>query len=158
MLRCKILRLYHPVLLRCIIFASMREELKGPKVENVKMVVVPETNEEGAVQHYVYLLNLREDIMEGIIITSRGYGMNVETGETVKTSTLRHSLEVLLPNEAAKIEPIMEEVFGLTNEYHVSFWADDVMYDKKFIFLPETINEKNYREIPKLGGMGVMVG
>jgi len=136
----------------------MREELKGPKVENVKMVVVPETSEEGGIQHYVYLLNLREDIMEGIIITSKGYGQNVETGESVKTSVLRHCLEVLLPNEAAKIEPIMEEVFGLTNEYWVSFWADDVMYDKKFIFLPETISEKNYVEVPKLGGKGVMVG
>ncbi|MCC6700160.1 MAG: hypothetical protein IT221_01455 [Fluviicola sp.] len=136
----------------------MREELKGPVVENVRIVVVPEKNEEGAIQHYVYLLNLRDDIMEGIIITSKGYGENVETGEKVKTSTLRHSLEVLLPNEAAKIEPIMEEVFGLTNEYWVSFWADDVMYDKKFLFLPETINEKNYIEIPKLGGKGIMVG
>ena len=136
----------------------MREELMGPKVENVRMVVIPEKNEENAIQHYVYLLNLRDDIMEGIIITSKGYGENVTTGETVKTSTLRHSLEVLLPNEAAKIEPIMEEVFGLTNEYWVSFWADDVMYDKKFIFLPETISEKNYREIPEMGKSGVMVG
>ncbi|MDH4473426.1 MAG: hypothetical protein QE487_12535 [Fluviicola sp.] len=136
----------------------MREELKGPKVENVRVVVMPEKNPEGGIQHYVYLLNLREDIMEGIIITSKGYGTNVETGESVKTSTLRHSLEVLLPDEAAKIEPIMVEVFGLTNEYWVSFWAEDVMYDKKFIFLPETINEKNYIEIPKLGLKGVMVG
>lgn len=136
----------------------MREELKGPVVENVRVVVVPETNEEGGIQHYVYLLNLRDDIMEGIIITSRGYGMNVETEEKISTSTLRHSLEVLLPDEAAKIEPIMEEVFGLTNEYWVSFWADDVMYDKKFIFLPETINEKNMTEIPKLGRKGIIVG
>lgn len=136
----------------------MREELKGPVVENVKVVVVPETNEEGGTQHYVYLLNLRDDIMEGIIITSRGYGIDLKTEEKISTSTLRHSLEVLLPNEAAKIEPIMEEVFGLTNEYWVSFWVEDVMYDKKFIFLPETINEKNMTEIPKLGGKGIMVG
>lgn len=136
----------------------MREELKGPKVENVKMVVVPEENEEGGIQHYVYLLSLRDDIMEGIIITSKGYGINVNTGETVKTSTLRHSLEVLLPNEAAKIEPIMEDLFGLTNEYWISFWADDVMYDKKFIFLPESINEKNYADIPEMGLKGIVVG
>ena len=136
----------------------MRDELKGPVVENVRMVVVPEINEEGATQHYVYLLNLREDIMEGIIITSRGYGVDALSGEKIQTSMLRHCLEVLLPNEAAKIEPIMEEVFGLTNEYWVSFWAEDVMYDKKFIFLPETINEKNLTDIPKLGGKGIMVG
>lgn len=136
----------------------MREELKSPLAENVKMVVVPETNEEGGIQHYVYLLNLQAEIMEGIIVASKGYGEDVNTGEKIKTSTLRHSLEVLLPNEAAKIEPIMEEVFGLTNEYWVSFWIEDVLYDKKFIFLPETISEKNFIEIPKLGGKGIMVG
>lgn len=136
----------------------MREELKGPKVENVKVVAVPETNEEGGTQYYIYLINLRDDIMEGIIITSRGYGHNVNTGEEIKTSMLRHSLEVLLPNEAAKIEPIMEEVFGLTNEYWVSFWADDIMYDKKFIFLPETIKDENLQDVPKMGGKGIIVG
>lgn len=124
----------------------------------MRVVAVPETNEEGGTQYYIYLLNLRDDIMEGIIITSRGYGHNVNTGEEVKTSLLRHTLEVLLPNEAAKLEPIMEEVFGLTNEYWVSFWADNVMYDKKFIFLPETIKEENLQDVPKLGGKGIIVG
>ncbi len=136
----------------------MREELKSPKAENVKMIVAPEINEDGETQHYVYLLNLRDDIMEGIIVTSNGYGEDVNTGEKVKTSTLRHSLEVLLPDEAAKIEPIMEEVFGLTNEYLVSFWIEDVLYDKKFIFLPETISEKNYIEVPKFGKKGILIG
>jgi hypothetical protein len=92
----------------------MREELLGPKVENVAVAVVEEVSESNDVFYNVYLLNLRDDIMEGIIITSNGYGENVTTSERVKTSTLRHSLEVLLPNEAAKIEPIMEEVFGLS--------------------------------------------
>ena len=57
-----------------------------------------------------------------------------------------------------KIEPIMEEVFGLTNEYLVSFWIDEVLYDKKFIFLPETIQEKNYIEVPKFGRKGIVIG
>ena len=135
----------------------MREELMGPKVENVAVAVVPEVNEENATEHYVYLLNYRDDIMEGIIITSVGYGENANTGEKVKTSTLRHCIEVLLPDEAAKIEPIMEDVFGLSNEYWVSFWVNDVMYDKKFIFLPETIQEKNYQTIPKLNKKGIMI-
>jgi hypothetical protein len=51
----------------------------------------------------------------------------------------------------------LEAVFGLTNEYMLSFWVNDVMYDKKFIFLPETIQEKNMRLIPQLGVKGVMI-
>lgn len=135
----------------------MREELLGPKVENVGVAVVQEINEDNEIMYYVYLLNLRDDIMEGIIICSTGYGENANTGEKVKTSTLRHSLEVLLPNEAAKIEPIMEDVFGLANEYWVSFWVNDVMYDKKFVFLPETISPDKMKLIPLLGVKGVMI-
>jgi hypothetical protein len=135
----------------------MREELKGPEVKNVGLAVVRHFDKENNALYNVYLINLREDIMEGIIVTSIGYGHNVESGEQVKTSMLRHTIEVLLPDEAAKIEPIMEEVFGLSNEYWVSFWINDVMYDKKFVFLAESITEENMKKIPALGKEGVMI-
>ncbi len=135
----------------------MREELLGPKVEGVAFAVVQQLNEENEKVYNVFLLNLREDIMEGIIVTSRGYGENVATGETTRTSVLRHSLEVLLPNEVAKIEPIIEEVFGLSNEFWVSFWVDGVLYDKKFVFLAESISEENMKMIPLIGEIGVMI-
>lgn len=135
----------------------MREELQGPKVENIAVAVVQQLNEEKEKIYDVYLLNLREDIIEGVIVTSKGYGLIQDTGEKLKTSTLRHSLEVLLPNEAARIEPIMEDVFGLANEYWVSFWIDSVMYDKKFVFVPESISEANMKTIPLLGNKGVMI-
>jgi hypothetical protein len=126
-------------------------------VENVGVAVVQLLNEENLPEYCVYLLNFREDIIEGIIITSTGFGENVNTGEKIKTSTLRHCIELLLPNEAAKIEPIMEDVFGISNEYWVSFWINDVMYDKKFVFPPETICEKNLKPIKQLGARGIMI-
>lgn len=135
----------------------MREGLLGPKVENVAIAIVEETNEFDEKVFYAYLLNLRDDIMEGIIVTSTGYGENASTGERVKTSVLRHSLEVLLPNEAAKIEPIMEDVLGLANEFWVSFWVNDDMYDKKFVFLPETISAEKMKVLPILGHKGIMI-
>jgi hypothetical protein len=118
---------------------------------------VEQLNEDNEKVYNVYLLNLRDDIMEGIIVTSQGYGTNVNTGETVRTSKLRHSLELLLPNEAAKIEPIIEEVFGLSNEYWVSFWVNDVLYDKKFVFLAESIAPQNMKLLPIIGEKGVMI-
>lgn len=135
----------------------MREELMSPKVEGVAVAIVQEKGEDEAIIYNTYLLNLKEEIMEGIIITSRGYGENVTTGERVKTSTLRHCIEVLMPNEAARIEPIIEEVFALNNEYWVSFWIEGNLYDKKFIFLPESIQEKNLKTIPVLGAKGVII-
>ncbi|MEE3145009.1 MAG: hypothetical protein VX280_02440 [Bacteroidota bacterium] len=134
----------------------MKDELKGPKVEKVSVAIV-EMMVENEKSYYAYLLNLREDIMEGIIISSTGYGQNTKTGDRIKTSTLRHSIEVLLPNEAARIEPIMPEVFGLSNEYWVSFWVNEVMYDKRFVFPAESISEKNMQMIEILGQKGVII-
>ncbi|MCO4814041.1 MAG: hypothetical protein KC454_04975 [Flavobacteriales bacterium] len=135
----------------------MRKELEGPKVENIGVAIVEQMNELKVKIYNVYLLNLSEDIIEGIMITSKGYGENLKTGEKIKTSTLRHSLEILLPNEAAKIEPIMENVFGLANEFWVSYWSNEVMFDKKFIFVPESISPENMKNIPVLGDKGVMI-
>ena len=135
----------------------MREELQGPKVENIGVAVVQTTNELNEKLYAVYLLNLGEEIIDEILITSTGYGVNVHTGEKTKTSTLRHKIDLMMPNEGAKIEPIMEEVFGLSNEYWVSYWSHDKMYDKKFIFLPETISEENMKIIPVLGDKGVLI-
>lgn len=134
----------------------MKDELKGPKVENVSVAIV-EVLVENEKVYYAYLLNLREDIMEGIIVSTTGYGENAQTGQKIKTSTLRHCIELLLPNEAAKIEPIMPEVFGLSNEYWVSFWVNDVMYDKRFVFPAESICSENMKMIKTLGRKGVII-
>ena len=95
--------------------------------------------------------------MEGIIVTSSGYGENPSTGEQIKTSTLRKGIELMLPNEAARIEPIMPELFPLTNEFWVSFWVNDVMYDKRFIFVPGSINDEAFKLIDILGYKGVVL-
>lgn len=135
----------------------MREELKGPKVENVSVALVEIPLENNEKEYIVYLLNLRDDIIEGIIVASTGYGVNPTTGEEVKTSTLRRGIELMLPNEAARIEPIMPELFHLTNEYWVSFWIDDVMYDKRFMFLPGSINQEDFKMIDLLGLKGILL-
>ena len=135
----------------------MKEGILGPKVENVGIAIVQEVLESGDKGYAVYLLNYRDDIIEGIIITSKGYGAHPTSGEQVKTSSLRHGVELLLPNEGARLEPIMEEMFGLTNEFHVSFWINELMYDKKYIFLPDTVSEENMIEIPYLDKKGVLI-
>ncbi len=133
----------------------MKEEIKGPIVEKVSVAIVLE--EDNSDIYNVYLINFRDDIMEGIIITSVGYGEHAVTGEKIETSTLRHSLEVLLPNEAAKIEAIMPEVFSLYNEYWVSFWVNDDLFDKRFVFNAETIIKSQLKELAFFGKKGVIL-
>jgi hypothetical protein len=88
-------------------------------------------------------------------VSSKGYG-EVE-GEQVKTSVLRHFFDEIPAGSFQKIEAIIEDVFKLSNEYWVSFYIGDLIHDKKFIFLPETINEENFTSIPLLGKRGVMI-
>ena len=135
----------------------MKEELLGPKVENVGVAVIQSINEDNEKEYTVYLISLRDDIMEGIIVASTGYGENTVTGEKIKTSTLRHGIEVLLPNEIAKIEPIMPDIFGLANEYWVSFWVEDVLYDKRFVFPAESLIEENFKYLEAFKRKGVLL-
>ena len=135
----------------------MRNELKGPEVKNIGVAVVQELSENSEKIYNVYLLNLGEEIIDEVLITSRGYGENRATGEKIKTSVLRHKVDLLMPNEVAKVEPIMEDVFGLANEFWVSYYCHHLMYDKKFVFLPETLVEKNMKLIPEIGSKGVMI-
>lgn len=136
----------------------MKEHIKIPKVENVAVAVVKELNPEKTAEVYnVYLLNLKPTPILNALVSSKGYGENTTTGETVRTSVLRHYLGDIQPNSFVKIEPIMEEVFGLSNEYWVSFYENNEILDKKFIFLAESITEENMKTVPLIQKKGVMI-
>jgi len=136
----------------------MRKDIKVPKVKDIAVAVVQELNEEKTENIYnVYFINLTDSVVENLLVTSKGYGENKSTGEQIKTSVLRHNLGVLRPDSFTKIEPIMEDMFPLNNEYWVSFFIDDTMFDKKFIFLAETIQEANFVNIPVINKKGVLI-
>ena len=127
----------------------MRKDIEIPVVEDVSVTVVKEMNEEKTSEVYnVYILNLKKKPIENVLVSSRGYGENKVTGEHIKTSTLRHFIGDMDGRTFEKIEPIMEEVFGINNEYWVSFLFGGKMYDKKFIFLTETIIDSNMVTVP----------
>ena len=133
----------------------MKRDIEHPKVEGVAMAIVPEPDEDGASAWYVYLINRKDVQLTNVLISSQGYGQVNE--EQVKTSELRHYLEKLEPLSFARIERIMEDVFALNNQYWLSFYVDRTIYDKKYIFLPESINEDNFTELPLMGKRGVMI-
>ena len=133
----------------------MKKDIVPPVVEDIAVAVVKEENELAEAVWNVYLVNLKKQDIEGVLVSSQGYGVYNE--EDVKTSTLRHFLDVVPAKSFSKIEPIVENVFGLNNEYWVSFYINKVMYDKKYIFLPETIKEEYFVMIPVLNKKGVMI-
>ena len=133
----------------------MKKDIEHPEVEDIAVAVVKQTNELGEEDWYAYFLNLKNVMVHHVLVTSRGYGML--DNEEIKTSTLRHFLEDVPPMSAMKIELLMDNVFGLSNEYWVSFYIGKTIYDKKYIFLPESIIEDNFTHIPVLETQGVMI-
>ena len=128
-------------------------ELLKPAV-GIAVAIVPDS-EEFLDDWNVYLLNLRDDTIRNVLITTNGYGQIAE--KSYQTSTIRYFFDEIPPGTYAKIEPIVEEVFGLNNEYWVSFSVGNEMQDKRFVFLPETIQAQNFSSIPLINKKGVMI-
>lgn len=133
----------------------MKKDIQIPEVENVFMSVVREKNEEGEPIWNVYLINHKDVELNNVFVSSKGY--NKDLAEKKKTSTLRHFFKNIPAKQAIKVEPIIEDVFGLHNEYFVSFYIDELLYDKKYIFLAESIKEENFTKVPVLSKEGVLI-
>lgn len=127
----------------------MKKDIQFPRVDNVFITIVEENGSWRA-----YLLNRRPEKLKNVMITSKGYGE--ADGEKQNTSILRHVIPEVDAGEYAMIEPITEEVFHLNNEYWVSFFVDDQIYDKKYIFVPDSIREENLSFIEELNARGVL--
>ena len=134
----------------------MKKDLPENIVENVSIAVVMESATPESKNWNVYLVNLKDEAIETVLVSSKGYGE--KNGEAVKTSILRHSIGNVAARDFAMIEMIDEQVFGLTNEYWLSYYVKGQIYDKKFIFVPESIVESNLIRVPVLNKPGVMIG
>ena len=133
----------------------MKADLPNNIVEDVAIAVVL-MNETPEVKNWtVYVINLKNEPITNVLITSKGYGE--KDGKNVKTSLLRHFIGDLTAQSYAGVEAIDTQVFGLTNEYWLSYYIDKEIFDKKFIFLPESIVEGNMIRIPILNKPGVMI-
>jgi|GEM_PF-549185 len=121
----------------------MIKDIEIPKVENVHIVAIYEWNEEFTSQQWVvYLINNRSDTISMAMVMSRG------KSDDRRTSTLRHSLGDLEPQTSHKVELITEDVLGFTNEYLITFFAENKLYERRFVFNPNAISEENTTDVP----------
>jgi hypothetical protein len=132
----------------------MKKDIEIPEVKNVTLAVVREKNLLNQNEWKVILLNNNEFDLENTLVASRGYGE--KNGEEQRTSTLRHFLQTVPANGSIVVEPIDPNVFHLNNEYWVSYYNGSQIYDKRFVFVPDTICEANLVFIEKLQKVGVL--
>lgn len=134
----------------------MIKDIDEPKVQNIGVAAVPESEGDGMeTQWYVYLLNFSDIAIENVIVVSRGYD-NIGA-EKRETSQLRHHLEMLPAQSFVKIEPIMEELFGFTNQYWVSFFLGGGLFDKKYVFPAGAITENHLTQVTLMNRKGVLI-
>jgi hypothetical protein len=132
----------------------MIKDIKKPEVKNVTLAVVREKNILQQIEWKVYLINNNAEAIENTLVASTGYGE--KNGETQRTSTLRHFLQTVPPKGTTLIEPIDTNVFHLNNEYWVSYYIGQEIYDKRFVFVPDSIREENLIFIKELNAEGVL--
>lgn len=132
----------------------MIKDIIVPEVKNVTLAVARKPGEESVREWRVYLINNNEFPLENTLVASKGYGE--KDGEKQNTSILRHFLETVPPHSTALIEPIDPAVFHLNNEYWVSYYIGSQIYDKRFVFVPDTICEANMSFIRELEMEGVL--
>lgn len=132
----------------------MIKDIEIPKVEDIGVAVIKDEKNEEDIWN-VYIINYKNVPIDNVLISSKGYGVINEKKKT--TSTLRHYFEQIKERSFQLIEPISAEVFGLNNEYFVTFYIDKMIHDKKFIFVPEAIQKDHFTTIHIIEKQGVLI-
>ena len=131
----------------------MKKDIEILNVENVFIAIVNEYNSDFKCNEWnAYIINNKETTLEMVLIVSRGYDAEFKK----ETSVMRRKIEQLPAKSFAKIELLQDDVLALTNTFAVSFFENNKMFDKTFVFEKGTVTTKNVVKIPLLNKVGVI--
>ncbi|MEM0517490.1 hypothetical protein [Aequorivita flava] len=129
----------------------MQKDIVIPQAENIYIVAKNEWDESiSAALWNVYFINNREEKVDTVLVLSRGNNADK------KTTTLRRNLGNVAPKSAIKIEFISDEVLAFTNEYLVTFFAENLLLERKFTFAPNSIAEEKTVQLPVVNSKGII--
>jgi len=134
----------------------MKKDIIIPEVENVYVAAVKEWNDDFLENSwYTYLVNDTDRTLEMAIVVSRAYGLI--DGEQRKTGSFRHVFNEVPAKSSIKIELLENNVLQLNNEFLVTFFIGNELYDKAFVFKQNSINDKATTDIPVMDKRGILV-
>jgi hypothetical protein len=137
----------------------VKQDIPFDQVEGVSVAIVPAADNaltpDGQPLWQVYLLNHNAFPLTSVIVNANGYGQQAD-GEKIRTSTLRYLFEEVPPHTAVPVEPLDPGLFHLNNQYWVSYYRDAQIFDKKFIFVPDSIVPDNFTHIALLDRSGIL--
>ncbi|WP_440120191.1 hypothetical protein [Tenacibaculum sp. Ill] len=129
----------------------MKKDIEIPKVTGVEIAVVLETNEIDNKEDWnVYILNKKDVDLEMVVIVSQGFS------DTKTTSVFRRKIDKLPANSYQKFELMQPELFDLDNRFQVTFFENNKLHDKTFIFQAETIQKGFLKDIEFLEKRGIV--
>lgn len=129
----------------------MKKDIEIPIAKEVYVALAHEWNEEFLDKDWnAYIINNRSTLIEMAMVVSKGYDNDK------KTSTMRHAIPVVAAKSFAKIEVVQEDVLALNNEFFVTYYADNKLYEKRFLFEKNSVNEQNLIPIPLLDKDGIL--
>ena len=129
----------------------MKKDIKIPVSKGVYIAIVHEWSEDFLSKEWnSYIINDNTFEIEMVLVVTNGYDNDI------KTSTMRHGIGKVNPKSFSKIELIQEEVLKLNNEFYVTYYIGNVLYEKKFIFKKNSINKNSMQELPVMEIDGVI--
>jgi len=130
----------------------MKKDIKIPEVKDVYIAVVQEEHPEYKTQDWnAYIVNNSDVDLDTVLIVSQG------KSENKITPPMRHTIAKLPARSYAKIEYLQEKVLELNNEFKITFFEGNQMFDKTYLFRKNTINQKALQTIPLMQLKGVLV-
>ena len=132
----------------------MKKDITIPAVTDVFMAVVKEYNNEFQCEDWnAYIVNNKDVTIEMVLIVSKGY----DEDKMIETAVLRHKIEKLPAKSFAKVELLQEDILKLSNFFNVTFFEENTMFDKKYLFEKGAIKEGALRNIPLLNKRGILI-
>ena len=134
----------------------MKKDIIIPEVENVFLAAVQEWSDDFMEKvWYIYLVNDSDFQLDSVMVVSKAFG--TIDGEMKKTSLLRHAFIEVPAVTFVKVEMVEKSVLALNNEFMVTFFIGNTLYDRKFIFRSNSITPDYVEEVPLLFVDGVIV-
>lgn len=129
----------------------MKKDIKIPIVKDVYIAIIHEWDPDMLNRTWnAYIINNKDIAIEMAIVVSKGYNKDK------KTATMRHGVGTLDARSYKKFEPLQEEIFVLTNEFYLTFFNDNTLFEKKVVFLENTINKNSLSNILLINKEGVL--
>ncbi|MFT5736147.1 MAG: hypothetical protein ACJAU2_000296 [Maribacter sp.] len=129
----------------------MKKDIEIPIAKDVHVVLIHEWNEEFLSKDWnAYVLNDTDSPIEMVMAVSKGFD------DERKTSTIRHALGVIASKSFEKIEGVQEDVLALNNEFFVTYYADNKLYEKRFLFALGSVTVDALKTIPLIEKDGIM--